>query len=196
MEGNRPRPTATHRDHRHLSPHRATRTLTDMTLQALQVFFQAISSLGIAGGLIFTAIQFRRYRQTQHFANFTKLVEMQMHLREMRVTDPTLAEVYRHDVAFAQSQREIREYFFNLMQLSVFEVVWFGYKQGQVPEDYYLGWERRVREIVVEPSFQTMMASPSMKIMHDDFQRFITELMRETLATQTRRDAGAPSPRA
>lgn len=151
-----------------------------MTLFEVQVFFQALSSIGIAGGLIFTAVQFRRYRQTQYFANFTKLVEMQMHLREMRVTDPSLAEVYRHDVAFAQSQREIREYFFNLMQLSVFEVVWFGYKQGQVPEDYYLGWERRVREIVVEPSFQAMMNTPSMKIMHDEFQQFMDEMVRTT----------------
>lgn len=153
-----------------------------MMLQQLQVFFQALSSLGIAGGLIFTAIQFRRYRQTQHFANFTKLVEMQMHLREMRVTDPTLASVYRHDVASARDEKDVREYFFNLMQLSVFEVVWFGYQQGQVPKDYYLGWERRVREIVVEPSFQRMMATPSMKIMHDEFQRYMVGMMEETAA--------------
>ncbi len=153
-----------------------------MTLQQLQVFFQALASLGITGGLIFTAIQFLRYRQTQYFANFTKLVEMQMHLREMRVTDPKLAEVYRHDVAGARNEKEVREYFFNLMQLSVFEIVWFGFKQGQVPEDYYLGWERRVREIVVEPSFQKMMNTPSMKIMHDGFQQYIQRLTAETLA--------------
>lgn len=161
---------------------RALRTLWDMTLLELQVFFQAISSLGIAGGLIFTAIQFHRYRKTQYFANFTKLVEMQMHLREMRVVDPSLAEVYRHDVANARSSRDVREYFFNLMQLSVFEIVWFGHKNGQVPEDYYLGWERRVREIVREPSFQTMINTPSMKIMHDEFQQYIDRLMRETLS--------------
>lgn len=155
-----------------------------MTLQHYQVIFQAIGSLGIAGGLIFTAIQFLRYRQTQYFANFTKLVEMQMHLREMRVNDPRLAEVYRHDVAGATTEKEVREYFFNLMQLSVFEIVWFGYQKGQVPEDYYLGWERRVREIVVEPSFQRMMNTPSMKIMHDGFQQYIQRLTAETLATQ------------
>ncbi len=39
-----------------------------------------------------------------------------MHLREMRVSDPSLAEVYRHDVEFAETNREVREYFFNLMR--------------------------------------------------------------------------------
>src|SRR5690348_17188148 len=100
----------------------------------LQVTFQALSSIAIAGGLIYTAIQFRKQREAQHFANFTKLVELQMHLREMRVGDPSLAEVYRGDVSFAdglptpaERERAVREYFFNLMQLSVFEIVWFGW---------------------------------------------------------------------
>lgn len=168
-----------------------------MTLPELQVFFQALASLAIAAGLIFTAVQFRRYRQTQHFANFTKLVEMQMHLREMRVHDPALAAVYRHDVKFAKNEREVREYFFNLMQLSVFEVVWFGHKQGQVPEDYYQGWERRVHEIIIEPSFQTMMNTPSMKIMHDEFQRFMNDMMRTVPPAPPAAPAppGDPAPR-
>lgn len=148
-----------------------------MTLQELQLAFQALSSLAIAGGLIYTALQFKKQREAQHFANFAKLVEAQMHLREMRVSDPSLANVYRHDVEFARNPEQIREYFFNLMQLSVFEIVWFGYTHGQVPEDYFRSWERRMRDIASEESFRFMWSTPSMKIMHDDFQSYMTTLM-------------------
>lgn len=148
-----------------------------MTLQELQLILQSISSFAIAGGLFFTAFQFRHYRRAQHFGNFSKLVELQMHLREMRVSDPSLAEVYRHDVEFASSSREVREYFFNLMQLSVFEIVWFGRRNGQIPEDYYNSWDARMREIASEPSFRAMMQTRSMKIMHDDFQHYMNHVV-------------------
>ena len=147
-----------------------------MELLQVQVLFQSVSSLAIAGGLIFTAIQFRKTRAAQYFANFSKLVELQMHLREMRVHDPSLAAVYRSDVEGIRDDREVREHFFNLMQISVFEIVWFGYRQGQVPEDYYRSWDARMRQIVAEPSFRRMMNSPSMKILHDDFQTYLTTL--------------------
>lgn len=148
-----------------------------MNLQAIQITFQALSSMAIAGGLIYTAVQFRNYRKSQHVANFAKLVEMQMHLREMRVSDPTLAEVYRDDVVGLESQREIREYFFNLMQLSVFEIVWFAHRNGQIPDDYFNSWDTRVRQIAREHSFRVMMNSAGMKIMHDDFQTYMRGLL-------------------
>jgi hypothetical protein len=156
----------------------AINAMHPQTLQLIQILFQALSAMAIAGGLVYTAVQFSKSRASQHYANFTKLVELQMHLREMRVTDPALAEVYRHDVTGMQSQREVREYFFNLMQLSVFEIVWFGYKQGQVPSDYFRSWDTRMREIAMEASFRRMFFSPSMKIMHDEFQRYMTEVVK------------------
>jgi hypothetical protein len=153
----------------------------------LPLFFQAISSSAIAGGLIYTAWQFRKQRQAQHFANFSKLVEMQMHLREMRVSDPSLANVYSGDVRFAahlptevERQRAIREYFFNLMQLSVFEIVWVGHREGQVPEDYFRSWESRMKDIVAEESFRAMWKSPSMKFMHDEFHRYMQGMVDQT----------------
>ena len=151
-----------------------------MTLDLLRTLLQAISSLAIAGGLIYTAAQFRAYRRAQHFANFSKLVEMQMRLREMRVKDPALAAVYRHDQAAAGSEREAREYFFNLMQAAVFEIVWYGHTQGQVPEEYFRSWDMRMREIAAEPSFRRMIQSPSMKIMHDQFQRYVAQMVSAT----------------
>lgn len=142
----------------------------------LQITLQAVSSFAIAGGLIFTAVQFRATRRAQHVANFAKLVELQFQLRKMRVDDPSLASVYKHDVEGMDSPQEVREYFMNLMQLSVFEIVWFSHRLGQVPEDYYRSWVTRMRDIEREDSFQRMIANPAMKILHDDFQNYITEM--------------------
>lgn len=149
-----------------------------------QLIFQALSSTAIAAGLIYTALQFRKQRQAQHFANFAKLVELQMHLREMRVSDPSLANVYRGDIDFAANlptpedrQVAIREYFFNLMQLSVFEIVWFGWIHGQIPGDYFRSWERRMHDIVAERSFRQMWTSPSMKFMHDAFYDYMKHMV-------------------
>lgn len=148
-----------------------------MTIPEVLPILQSVSSLAIAGGFIFSALQFRNWRKAAHVANFTRLVELQMHLREMRVKDPDLADVYRHDVQDLTSERDVREYFFNLMQLSVYEIVWFSYREGQLPDDYYRSWEIRMREIAAEPTFRKMMRNPAMKIMHDDFQRYIERLV-------------------
>jgi hypothetical protein len=152
-----------------------------------QILLQALSSFAIAGGLIFTALQFRSYRKAQHVANFSKLVEMQMHLRELRIHDPDLARTYQHDVVLLKSDEEIRQYFMNLMQLSVFEIVWFSYKQGQLPESYFQSWVARFRDIATEESFRRMMANPAMKILHDDFQRYVEDLVREVNAPPGRK---------
>ncbi|MFN0134240.1 MAG: DUF6082 family protein [Phycisphaerales bacterium] len=142
----------------------------------LQIVLQAVSSFAIAGGLIFTAVQFRATRRAQHVANFSKLVELQFQLRRMRVDDPSLAAVYKHDVEGLASPQEVREYFMNLMQVSVFEIVWYSHRMGQLPDDYYHSWVTRMRDIEREDSFQRMIANPAMKILHDDFQRYITDM--------------------
>ncbi|MDX2131801.1 MAG: DUF6082 family protein [Planctomycetota bacterium] len=151
-----------------------------MTVQDILPILQSLSSLAIAAGFLVSAYQFRTARRAQSVANFSKLVELQMQLRRMRVEDPTLARVYRHDMEGLTTPEEVREYFFNLMQLSVYEIVWYNHRQGQIPDDYYRSWERRVREIAAEPSFRRMITSPAMKIMHDEFQAYIIGLVRET----------------
>lgn len=154
------------------------------SLYLVQIILQALSSFAIAGGLIFTAVQFRNARKAQDVANFSKLVELQMHLREMRVTDPALARVYKHDVEGMQSDQEIRYHFMNLMQLSVFEIVWYAHKQGQLSEDYYQSWVRRMRDIEGEESFRRMFLSAAPKILHDQFEQFIASMV------EPRRESG------
>ena len=151
-------------------------------IQLLQVTLQALSSFAIAGGLLYTAIQFRHARKAQLVANFSKLVELQYQLRALRVNNPSLASVHQHDIEHLHSDREIQEYFLNLMQLSLFEIAWYAHKHGQLPDDYYESWEKRMRQLGEEKSFRRMLENPSMKIMHDEFYAHVQALMHETRA--------------
>jgi hypothetical protein len=146
-------------------------------LQILQITLQALSSFAIAGGLIFTAIQFGHARKAQLVANFSKLVELQYQLRQIRVQHPSLASVHQHDVENLGSEREIQEYFLNLMQLSLFEIAWYAHKHEQLPDDYFHSWTSRMWQVAQEQSFRRMIDNPSMKIMHDEFDLFVRRLI-------------------
>jgi hypothetical protein len=153
--------------------------------QFTALLLQTISSLSIAGGLIFAAYQFYYARKAQHVANFTKLVELQMSLRRMRVEDPKLARVYNDDVRNLQNDDEIRFYFFNLMQLSLFEIAWYSHEHGQLSDEYFESWVTRFRVLAAEDSFRKMMSNPSMKILHDDFQKYVQKFLAENSRPKT-----------
>ena len=142
-------------------------------LQILQITLQALSSFAIAGGLLYTAFQFRQARKAQAVANFSTLVEMQYGLRRIRVEHPELASVHHLDVEHLKSDRDVQEYFLNLMQLSLFEIAWYAHRHDQIPGDYFTSWERRMMQLMREESFRHMLKSPAMKIMHDDFDAYL-----------------------
>ena len=147
------------------------------TFQILQLTLQALSSFAIAAGLIFTAFQFKQARQAQSVANFSKLVELQMQLRRIRVDHPELASVNPNDVQNLRTDREIQEYFLNLMQLSLFEIAWYAHKHGQLPDDYFRSWVTRMWDVAQEDSFRRMIDNPAMKIMHDEFDAYVRRLI-------------------
>jgi len=148
------------------------------TIQIVQVTLQALSAFAIAGGLLYTAFQFRLARKAQNVANFAKIVELQYDLRKIRVDHPSLASVHKHDVEHLHSDREIQEYFLSLMQLSLFEIAWYAHKEGQLPDDYFESWEKRMQQLGDEEAFRAMLANPAMKIMHDDFDSYMRGLLR------------------
>jgi len=147
------------------------------TIQIVQVTLQALSAFAIAGGLLYTAVQFRLARKAQAVANFAKIVELQYDLRKIRVDRPSLASVHKHDVEHLRSDREIQEYFLNLMQLSLFEIAWYAHKEGQLPDNYFESWEKRMQQLGDEQAFRAMLANPAMKIMHDDFDSYMRGLL-------------------
>jgi hypothetical protein len=146
-------------------------------IQLLQITLQAVTSVAIAGGLFYTAIQFRNARNAQLVANFSKLVELQYQLRRIRVDQPSLAGVHQLDVEHLHTEREVQEYFLNLMQLSLFEIAWYAHQHGQLPDDYFNSWARRMWQVGQEESFRKMIRNPAMKIMHDDFETYVTKLL-------------------
>jgi hypothetical protein len=147
------------------------------TFQVVQLTLQALSSFAIAAGLIFTAIQFSQARKAQSVANFSKLVELQMQLRRIRVDHPELASVHPNDVQYLGSDRDVQEYFLNLMQLSLFEIAWYAHRHGQLPDDYFRSWVTRMWDVAQEESFRRMIDNPSMKIMHDEFDAYVRQLI-------------------
>jgi hypothetical protein len=159
--------------------------MNSYNLELLRITLQALSAFAIAGGLFYTAVQFRQARKAQNVANFSRLVELQYQLRKIRVEHPELAGVHQLDVQHLRSEREIQEYFLNLMQLSLFEIAWYAHKQGQLDEDYFQSWAKRMIQIGHEDSFRRMIQNPAMKIMHDDFDAYFSALMRTSGAMTT-----------
>src|SRR5262245_30069549 len=151
--------------------------MSAFTLEILRITLQALSAFAIAGGLFYTAIQFRQARKAQGVANFSKLVELQYQLRQMRVEHPELAGVHKLDVVHLQSEQEIQEYFLNLMQLSLFEIARYAHREGQLEDDYFQSWAKRMVQISQEESFRRMIDNPAMKIMHDDFDTYLRGLL-------------------
>jgi hypothetical protein len=92
------------------------------------------------------------------------------------VTDPQLALLDPETVP-AQTQEEVRSYFYELMQLSLFEIAWFSHERGQLTDDYFRSWVRSMSEMVTRRSFQSMWRSNATKIMHDRFRAYVETLV-------------------
>jgi hypothetical protein len=163
-------------------------------VQILQVTLQAIASLAIVGSLTFAALQLRHWRRAYQVMNFTKLVELQMMLRKMRVEDPSLARVFKDDMQGLTTDDEVRQYFFNLMQMSIFEIAWYSRCMGQLGEDYFQSWAHRIQLLRDEESFRRMMDHPGMKFMHDDFQRYMRDVIASSGPNQPAKQAGTQAP--
>ncbi len=143
-------------------------------IQIVQIVLQALTSFAIAGGLIFTAFQFKYARKAQLVANFSKLVELQAQLRYLRVERPSLAS--ERDAENLKTDQEIQEFYINLIQLSIFEIAWYAHKYGQLPPDYFNSWKTRMHEVAQEPAFRSMLDNSSVKIMHDEFDTYMRRL--------------------
>ena len=145
----------------------------------VQTIVQAVSVLSMAGGLVYAALQFRGWRTAQHVANVTKLIELQLQLRKMMVDDPSLAPTGL-SIAGKLTKEETRAHFYNLMQLSLFEIAWFSHNHGQLTDDYFESWQVNMSEIVKRPAFRSMWMNDETKILHLGFKKYMDELIERT----------------
>ena len=147
-----------------------------MSDATLQIVLQIVSTLAVAGSMVYAALQFRGWRAAQHVANFAKIVELQLELRKMRVDDPSLATV-DPAAAPAGSAEEIRGFYYNLMQLSLFEIAWFSHEHGQLEDGYFNSWVAMISEMAKRPSFRSMWDSNTTKIMDERFRQYVDNLV-------------------
>jgi hypothetical protein len=141
-----------------------------MNTAILHEIVQAIPVLAAATGMLYAALQFRGWRSSQYVENFTKLIELQLQIRKMVMDDPALGP---EGVPTA----EMRAYYYNLIQLSLFEIAWFSHKYGQLTDDYFASWEVSMASIAKRPAFRAMWQSDRTKILHDGFRKYMETLM-------------------
>ena len=149
-----------------------------MSDSAFHLFVQTVSLLGVAGGLVYTGVQLHNWRNAQYVTNFTKLVELQMQLRKMVVDDPTLAAASLGP-GIEISSEEIRGDFYNLMQVSLFEIAWFSHRHGQLTEDYFKTWTVYVKTVAERPAFREMWKIDRTKILHERFRDYMDTVLRQ-----------------
>jgi len=153
-----------------------------MNNAVFQLMVQATSILALTGGLIYAALQFRGWRTAQYVTNFTELVKLQLELRKMVVDDPTLA-IPGLGVPSGTRPEDIRSNFYNLMQLSLFEIAWFSHSKGQLTDNYFNSWVTNMAEVVQRPAFRAMWQSDRTKIMHDGFRHYMNTFMGDTVVS-------------
>ena len=150
-----------------------------MSDSTFHLFVQAVSLLGVAGGLLYTGVQLRNWRNAQYVTNFTKLVELQMQLRKMVVDDPTLASATL-GIGAEISPDVIRGDFYNLMQVSLFEIAWFSHRHGQLTEDYFKTWAGYMTTVAQRPAFRDMWQMDRTKILHERFREYMDTVLTST----------------
>jgi hypothetical protein len=95
----------------------------------------------------------------------------------MLVDDPTLA-LQGLDMPTGISTEAIRGDYFNLMQLSVFEIAWYTHLHSQLTDDYFNSWAASMTEVAKRPAFQAMWQSGRLKILHSGFREYMDKMLR------------------
>src|SRR6266699_5035608 len=88
---------------------------------------------------------------------------------------------------------EIRGNFYNLMQVSLFEIALFSHQHGQLPHDYFASWVANMAVVAQRPAFRTMWQSDRTKILHAGLRQYMNNLLRTASDSTTVPPGSAPS---
>src|SRR5947208_16984223 len=150
-----------------------------MSDSTVHLIIQSVSLLGVAGGLTYTGLQLRNWKNAQYVANFTNLVELQLQLRKMVVEDPSLARA-SPGLEVDLPPETIRRDYYNLMQVSLFEIAWFSHRHGQLTDDYFNTWAAFVATVSESQAFRDMWKMDRTKILHDRFREYMESVLAAT----------------
>lgn len=132
--------------------------------------------------LIVLIIQTRHLQKTMYAANYGKMIEMLKDLRLLRINDPSLAKVYSKEVE-GLSNEDIRYHFFNLIVLSILEMLFVDWKQGLISRETWEYWLDSIRRISAEKSFREMVLRESYKIVNPEFCRIVEGIVKDAQRT-------------
>src|SRR5256712_11598989 len=96
----------------------------------------------------------------------------------MVVEEPTLATLGT-GMSPEIVPNEIRGNFYNLMQVSLFEIAWFSHQHGQLPHDYFASWVASMAVVAHRPALRTMWQSDRTKILHAGLRPYMNTLLED-----------------
>ena len=110
----------------------------------------------------------------------------------MVVEDPTLATLGA-GMSPETAPDEIRGNFYNLMQVSLFEIAWFSHQHGQLPHDYFASWVANMAAVTQRSAFRTMWQNDRTKILHAGFRQYMNTLVETSSVSAPVQPGRAPS---
>jgi len=128
--------------------------------------------------LIILIIQTRHLQRTIYSSNYGRMIEMLKELRVLRINDPSLAKVYAREVE-GLTDEQIRFHFFNLIVLSILEMLYIDWSQGLISKETWEYWLDAIRKISHEKSFRDMVLRKSYKIVNPDFSKIVESIVCE-----------------
>ena len=77
----------------------------------------------------------------------------------------------------------IRVGYYNLMQVSLFEIAWFSHRHGELTKDYFETWTAYMKAVAQRPTFREMWALDRSAILHNRFRKYMDSIL--TMAART-----------
>jgi len=106
------------------------------------------------------------------------MIDMLKELRLLRINDPELAKVYETEIK-SLSPIETKYHFFNLIVLSILEMLYVDMKLGLITKDTWQFWLAKIRDIATEKSFRQMVLRQSYKIVNPEFCRIVEKIVKD-----------------
>jgi hypothetical protein len=128
--------------------------------------------------LIILIIQTRHLQRTIYSSNYGRMIEMLKELRVLRINNPSLAKVYASEVE-GLTDEQIRFHFFNLIVLSILEMLYIDWSQGLISKETWEYWLDAIRKISHEQSFRDMVLRKSYKIVNPEFSKIVESIVCE-----------------
>ena len=158
----------------------------------LQVVLQAVSALAVTGGAGLRGLAVSGVANRAACGEFYHAGRAAITTPQMAVEDPTLATLGA-GMSPETAPDEIRGNFYNLMQVSLFEIAWFSHQHGQLPHDYFASWVASMAVVAQRPAFRTMWQSDRTKILHAGFRQYMNILLEDASVYAPVLPGSAPS---